>query len=82
MSKVVLGFSGGVDSAVSAVLLQRAGFAVHGVYLDNTGLEARREAVEAASRMGVDWKRWSAVRSPTAICAARRPTPACSATGR
>ena len=54
MSKVVLGFSGGVDSAVSAVLLQRAGFAVHGVYLDNTGSDARREAVEAASRMGVE----------------------------
>ena len=54
MSKVVLGFSGGVDSAVSAVLLQKAGFAVHGVYLDNTGSDARREAVEAASRMGVE----------------------------
>ena len=54
MSKVVLGFSGGVDSAVSAVLLQKAGFTVHGVYLDNTGSDARREAVEAASRMGVE----------------------------
>ena len=54
MSQVVLGFSGGVDSAVSAVLLQRAGFAVHGVYLDNTGSEARREAVESAERMGVE----------------------------
>ena len=54
MSKVVLGFSGGVDSAVSAVLLKKQGFEVHGVYLDNTSEQARWEAAVSAEKMGVE----------------------------
>jgi tRNA-specific 2-thiouridylase len=53
MSRVVLGFSGGVDSSVSAVLLQKAGFEVCGLYLDNADEKARLDAVSAAGGMGI-----------------------------
>ena len=47
--KVVLGLSGGVDSAVAAHLLHRAGYEVLGLYLDNglPGAAAARQAAEA-----------------------------------
>ena len=49
MDKVVLGLSGGVDSAVAAHLLRNAGLEVHGLYLDNglPGAEAAQEAAES-----------------------------------
>ena len=53
MKTVILGFSGGVDSAVCAVLLRKNGYAVKGVYLDNTDDTARRSAEEAAEFIGI-----------------------------
>ena len=46
MDKVVLGLSGGVDSAVAAHLLRESGLEVYGLYLDNglPGADAAREA--------------------------------------
>ena len=52
--KIVVGFSGGVDSAVTTRLLQQAGHQVHGLYMDNTDENARREAEASAERMGIE----------------------------
>lgn len=48
MKKVILGLSGGVDSAVAARLLQAQGWAVEGLYL-NTGGPAEQAAAQASA---------------------------------
>ena len=53
MEKVVLGLSGGVDSAVAARLLQKQGYAVHGLYLDIGTPEARQDAIDTAAFLNV-----------------------------
>lgn len=54
---VVLGLSGGVDSAVAATLLARQGFAVTGLYLDiGLGGTGADDAAAVADRLGIPLK--------------------------
>lgn len=51
--KVVLGLSGGVDSAVAANRLKEQGFEVYGVYLDITDEDGVEAARRAASELNI-----------------------------
>ena len=54
-SKIVLGLSGGVDSAVAARLLRDRGYEVHSVYLDN-GVGDPAPARETAAALGLPFR--------------------------
>lgn len=54
--KIVLGLSGGVDSAVAARLLEQRGFEVYGLYLDIGSPDGVCEAQEAADFLKIPLK--------------------------
>ena len=50
---VILGFSGGVDSACAAALLRREGYDVRGLYLETGSGEAEASGFGSAAVGGV-----------------------------
>jgi tRNA-specific 2-thiouridylase len=60
-TRVIVGLSGGVDSAVAALLLREAGFEVHGLYMSNwdaddaycTGAQDYQDARAVANELGI-----------------------------
>jgi tRNA-specific 2-thiouridylase len=66
-AKIVVGMSGGVDSAVAALLLRRAGHDVHGLYMSNwdddddycTGAQDFQDARASAAELGIPLHRVS-----------------------
>ena len=53
MEKIVLGLSGGVDSAVAAALLREQGYEIIGLYLD-IGLGGENDAKKTADDLGIE----------------------------
>lgn len=62
MQRVALGMSGGVDSSLSAVLLQEAGYEVTGVFLECwrapgcRAEEDRKDALDVALKLGIPFR--------------------------
>jgi len=54
-NSIVLGLSGGVDSAVAAARLMEQGYTVHGVYLD-IGIGSPEPARQAAEELGITFE--------------------------
>ena len=58
MEKIVVGLSGGVDSFVSALMLQQQGYEVVGVTLAMWGEKDQEEVRELCRKLGVELVCW------------------------